>query len=77
VVRDILIGVGDDVEREGLRATPERISRLYHELPAGYAADPVALVNGALFQAEYDEMVVVRAIEFSSLCEHHLLPFIG
>jgi hypothetical protein len=76
-VRDILIGVGEDVEREGLRATPERIRRLYHKLPAGYAADPVALVNGALFQAKYDEMIVARAIEFSNLCQHHLMPFIG
>jgi GTP cyclohydrolase I len=76
-VRDILVGVGEDVEREGLRATPARVRRLYHELLAGYNTDPVALVNGALFQAEYDDMIVVRDIEFSSLCEHHLLPFIG
>jgi GTP cyclohydrolase IA len=76
-VREILVGVGEDPEREGLRSTPDRVSRLYQELLAGYTTDPVALVNGALFQAEYDEMIVVRDIEFSSLCEHHLLPFIG
>jgi GTP cyclohydrolase I len=76
-VREILMGVGEDVEREGLRATPARVQRMYHELLAGYDTDPVALVNGALFQAEYDAMIVVRDIEFSSLCEHHLLPFIG
>ena len=76
-VHDILIGVGEDPEREGLRSTPERVSRLYQELLAGYTTDPVAVVNGALFQAEYDEMIVVRDIEFGSLCEHHLLPFIG
>jgi GTP cyclohydrolase I len=76
-VREILVGLGEDVEREGLRGTPERVSRLYQELLAGYQVDPVALVNGALFQADYDEMIVVRDIEFSSLCEHHLLPFIG
>src|SRR5258708_7893405 len=76
-VREILVGVGEDPEREGLRATPDRVSRLYQELLAGYGTDPVALVNGALFTAEYDEMIVVRDIEFSSLCEHHLLPFIG
>lgn len=76
-VRDILIGIGEDVEREGLRGTPARVSRLYHEMLAGYDTDTVALINGALFQAEYDEMIVVRDIEFSSLCEHHLLPFFG
>ena len=76
-VREILVGIGEDPEREGLRATPDRVSRLYQELLAGYSTDPVALVNGALFAAEYDEMIVVRDIEFSSLCEHHLLPFIG
>jgi len=76
-VREILVGVGEDPEREGLRATPDRVSRLYQELLAGYNTDPVALVNGALFQAEYNEMIVVHHIEFSSLCEHHLLPFIG
>ena len=76
-VREILAGVGENPEREGLLDTPDRVSRLYGELLAGYTVDPVALVNGALFQAEYDEMIVVRDIEFSSLCEHHLLPFIG
>ena len=76
-VRTILINVGEDPNREGLLNTPNRVSRMYGELLAGYAADPVALLNGALFQAEYDEMVIVRDIEFASLCEHHLLPFIG
>ncbi len=76
-VRNLLTGVGEDAGREGLRDTPERVSRLYAELLAGYTVDPRALVNGALFQAEYDEMIVVRDVEFSSLCEHHLLPFIG
>lgn len=76
-VKAILVSVGEDPRREGLLNTPQRVARMYGELLAGYATDPVALVNGALFQAEYDEMVVVRDIEFSSLCEHHLLPFIG
>src|SRR6266851_2747197 len=76
-VREILVGVGEDPEREGLRATPDRVSRLYQELLAGYSTDPLALVNGALFEAEFDEMIVVRDIEFSSLCEHHMLPFMG
>ncbi len=76
-IKTILASVGEDPRREGLLNTPQRVARMYGELLAGYATDPVALVNGALFHAEYDEMVVVRDIEFSSLCEHHLLPFIG
>ena len=76
-VRDILAGVGENPAREGLKSTPARVSRLYAELLSGYTTDPVAMINGALFKAEYDEMIVVRDIEFSSLCEHHLLPFIG
>jgi len=76
-VSTILTSVGEDPEREGLRGTPDRVSRMYGELLSGYATDPVVLVNDALFAAEVDEMVVVRDIEFASLCEHHLLPFIG
>jgi GTP cyclohydrolase I len=76
-VRDILESVGEDPEREGLRQTPNRVSRMYAELLSGYATDPEKLLNRALFTAEYDDMVVVREIEFASLCEHHLLPFIG
>ncbi len=76
-VRTILASVGEDPQREGLLNTPQRVARMYAELLAGYTTDPVALVNNAMFQAEYDEMVVVRDIEFSSLCEHHMLPFIG
>jgi GTP cyclohydrolase I len=76
-VTAILHSVGEDPEREGLRNTPDRVSRMYAELLAGYTTDPVALVNGALFTSAVDEMVIVRDIEFASLCEHHLLPFIG
>lgn len=76
-VRDILRSVGEDPEREGLRGTPERVRRMYEELLAGYSVDPIALVNDALFEVKYDEMVIVRDIEFYSLCEHHLLPFVG
>jgi GTP cyclohydrolase I len=76
-VKVILAGVGEDPEREGLLNTPQRVARMYGELLAGYSTDPAALVNGALFHADYDEMVVVRDIEFASLCEHHMLPFIG
>jgi GTP cyclohydrolase I len=76
-VRQILRSVGEDPERDGLRRTPERIARMYEEILAGYHADPVALVNNALFDVEYDEMVVVKDIEFFSMCEHHMLPFFG
>lgn len=75
--RQLLIAVGEDPLREGLRNTPGRVARAYDELLAGYRTDPVALVNGALFAADGAEMVVVRDIEFYSLCEHHLLPFYG
>jgi GTP cyclohydrolase I len=76
-VRTLLVEIGEDPAREGLARTPERMRRMYDELTAGYHVDPDALLNGACFSVEYDEMVVVRDIEFFSLCEHHLLPFIG
>jgi GTP cyclohydrolase I len=76
-VTEILKSVGEDPQREGLLNTPQRIARMYGELLAGYSVDAAAMINGALFHADYDEMVVVRGIEFSSLCEHHMLPFIG
>ena len=76
-VRTLLSEIGEDAGREGLRRTPERVRRMYDELTAGYHVDPDRLINGATFAVEYDEMVVVRDIEFFSLCEHHLLPFNG
>jgi GTP cyclohydrolase I len=76
-VRQILLEVGEDPDREGLRATPDRMHRMYHELTAGYHVDPERLVNGAIFNVGYSEMVVVKEIAFYSLCEHHLLPFFG
>lgn len=76
-VRMILNAVGENPDREGLLKTPERVARMYEELLSGYRIDPIALVNGAIFDVTYDEMVLVRDIEFYSLCEHHLLPFIG
>lgn len=76
-VRTLLTEIGEDPAREGLTATPERVRRMYDELTAGYHVDPDALINGACFSVDYDEMVVVRDIEFFSLCEHHLLPFTG
>ena len=76
-VRTLLAEIGEDPERPGLVGTPERVSRMYQELTAGYRIDPDALINGACYEVDYDEMVVVRDIEFYSLCEHHLLPFFG
>jgi GTP cyclohydrolase I len=76
-VRDILSEIGEDPGREGLRRTPSRVDRMYRELTAGYHVDPERLVNGAIFAVNYNEMVVVKGIEFYSLCEHHLLPFFG
>jgi GTP cyclohydrolase IA len=76
-VTAILKAVGEDPNREGLVNTPHRVARSYDELLAGYRVDPYKLINGALFEVEYDEMVIVRDIEFYSLCEHHMLPFIG
>jgi len=76
-VKRILQAIGEDPDRDGLKRTPERIARMYAELLSGYQMDPVAVVNDALFEVKYDEMVIVRDIEFYSLCEHHMLPFMG
>ncbi len=76
-VLHILTAVGEDPTREGLRRTPERVARMYDEILAGYKVDPVELINEALFSVKYDEMVVVRDIDFFSMCEHHLLPIYG
>jgi GTP cyclohydrolase IA len=76
-VRDILREIGEDPERQGLLGTPARVHRMYTELTAGYHVDPVRLLNGAVFDVDYSEMVVVKDIPFHSLCEHHLLPFFG
>ncbi|MBE3043072.1 MAG: GTP cyclohydrolase I FolE [Planctomycetes bacterium] len=76
-VQRILQAIGEDPGREGLKRTPERIARMYAELLSGYQMDPVLVVNDALFEVKYDEMVIVRDIEFYSLCEHHMLPFMG
>ncbi len=76
-VLELLRAIGERPEREGLKNTPKRVARMYTELLSGYHADPEKIVNGALFDITYDEMVIVRDIEFYSLCEHHLLPFLG
>jgi len=76
-VVDLINAVGEDPEREGLKNTPDRVARMYAELLSGYSMDPERIINGALFNINYDEMVLVRDIEFYSLCEHHMLPFLG
>ena len=76
-VRTLIEEIGEDPERQGLVRTPARIRRMYGELTEGYRTDPDRLLHGACFDVDYDEMVVVRDIEFYSLCEHHLLPFFG
>lgn len=76
-VTQILQAIGEDPAREGLVRTPERVARAYQEILGGYQTDPVQLVNGALFNVDYDEMVIVKDIEYYSLCEHHMLPFFG
>jgi GTP cyclohydrolase I len=73
----LLKAFGEEPSRPGLIRTPGRVAQMYKELLAGYRTDPVAMVNDALFEVTYDEMVLVRDIEFYSLCEHHLLPFMG
>jgi GTP cyclohydrolase I len=76
-VKAILELIGEDPSREGLAKTPARVARAYRYLTRGYAEDPKAVINGALFVEEYSEMILCRDIDFFSLCEHHLLPFFG
>jgi GTP cyclohydrolase IA len=76
-ISKLIRAVGENPAREGLKFTPKRVARMYSELLSGYHVDPVAMINGALFNITYDEMVLVRDIEFYSLCEHHILPFMG
>ena len=76
-VREILVSIGEDPKREGLLRTPERVAKAYGELLSGYRTDPIDLLNEAIFDVSYDEMVIIRDIEFYSLCEHHMLPFLG
>jgi GTP cyclohydrolase IA len=76
-MRDIIRQLGEDVNRQGLARTPERVEKALQYLTSGYSADISRIVNGALFEVDYDEIVIVRDIEFFSMCEHHMLPFFG
>ena len=76
-VHSILSNIGENPEREGLLNTPNRVARMYQELTNGYHTDPEKMINGAVFNVDYDEMVVVKDIDFYSMCEHHMLPFYG
>jgi len=76
-VEHILREVGEDPTREGLRRTPQRVAESFRFLTSGYAQDPRAVLEKAVFEEDYDEMILVKDIEVFSLCEHHLLPFIG
>jgi GTP cyclohydrolase I len=76
-IREVLAAIGEDPGREGLEKTPERVEKALRFLTQGYAQDPEALLNRALFTVEYDEMVIIKEIDVFSLCEHHLLPFFG
>lgn len=76
-VRTILNSVGEDANRDGLLQTPHRVAKMYDELLSGYQTDPEKLINNAVFDVDYQEMVLVTDIEFYSMCEHHMLPFVG
>ncbi len=77
LIAQVLERLGEDVARDGLVKTPERVERALHFLTSGYQVDVEKLVNGALFEVKYDEMVIMKDIEFFSMCEHHMLPFFG
>src|SRR5436853_3392704 len=77
LIQEALVHLGEDPTREGLLKTPHRVAKSLRELTSGYAVNVDRLINGALFDVPYNEMVLVRDIDFYSLCEHHLLPFFG
>ena len=77
IVREMLLRLGEDPSRDGLQATPERVEKSMGFLTKGYRENPAEILRGALFDEDYDEMVIVKDIEIFSLCEHHMLPFFG
>jgi GTP cyclohydrolase I len=77
LLRELLVRLGEDPDRQGLQRTPERMRKSLEHLTKGYKEDPDRILQGALFEVTYDEMVIVKDIEMFSLCEHHLLPFFG
>jgi GTP cyclohydrolase I len=77
LIEELLRELGEDTQREGLDRTPERVEKALRYFTSGYAQDVKEVLNDAMFVEDYDEMVIVKDIDFSSLCEHHLLPFIG
>jgi len=77
LIEELLRELGEDTQREGLDKTPERVEKALRYFTSGYAQDVKEVLNGAMFVEDYDEMVIVKDIDFTSLCEHHLLPFIG
>ena len=76
-INTLLSSIGEDPNRQGLKGTPDRISRMYAEIFDGYRTDPDKLINDALFDVSYNEMVIVKDIAYTSMCEHHMLPFFG
>ena len=77
LIKELLIQIGEDPQREGIINTPERVAKAWQFLAKGYNQDLDSLINNAVFREDYDEMVTIKAIDFFSLCEHHLLPFFG
>ena len=77
LIRDLLIALGENPERDGLKKTPERVTRAWAHLTKGYAQDPKDFINGAIFEEDSTEMVLLKDIDFFSMCEHHLMPFFG
>lgn len=76
-IREVLQGLGEDPEREGLLKTPLRVEKALRDITSGYTQDPIKILNEAMFTVDTDEMVIVKDIEVYSLCEHHMLPFFG
>ena len=77
LIRKMLVDLGEDPDRQGLQGTPSRVDQALRFLTSGYTQNPVELLNNALFDVQYDEMVIVSNIDFFSMCEHHMLPFFG